>query len=280
MATDKGELVLAVIRGDLDVNETKLAHLIGANQLRAATVEEIRSLGSEPGFISPVGLTGKVKIVGDTSLRTVINAYGGANALHRDALNINIDRDYSPDVEGDIAMAQDQVLSLDGKAKLIEKRGIEVGNIFQLGYHYTQLMSGATFTDQDGTQKPFYMGCYGIGLGRTLAAVVEKNHNDKGIIWPTSITPFQVHLISLPGGEEKATELYHNLLKQNIEVVWDDREVSAGTKFADADLIGVPLRLVISKKTGDNVEMKLRANTESSVVTVDEALKQIRELYT
>lgn len=275
MAVDeKGNLVLAVIRGDLDVNEVKLAHLASAYQLRHATDEEIRKLGSEPGFISPVGLSGKVKIIGDISLRTIKNAYGGANVKYKDALNINIDRDYKLDIEGDIGLAEDGFLAEDGKNRLVEKRGIEVGNIFQLGYHYTSKMKGAVYIDRDGKEKPYYMGCYGIGIGRTMAAIVEKYNDDQGVIWPNNIAPFQVHLLSLPGGEEKAREVYDHLIKAGVEVLWDDREVvTPGVKFADADLIGIPIRLVVSKKTGDKVEMKKRTEQETKLVTLEDILK-------
>ena len=147
MAVDEtGRLILAVIRGDYDVNEIKLARLVKAHHLRHATEEEIRKLGSEPGFISPVGLKGKVLIVGDVSLRTTKNAYGGANKKHRDAINMNIDRDYTVDIEGDIALAQNGFVAENGQM-LVEKHGIEVGNIFQLGYHYTRLMKDAIFID-------------------------------------------------------------------------------------------------------------------------------------
>ncbi len=268
VANEKDELILAVIRGDLDVNETKLAHLVGAHQLRPATVEEIRAIGTEPGFISPMGLKGKVKIVGDTSLRTVKNMYGGANKKHRDAMNMNIDRDYSLDLEGDIAMAQGGFLSEETKSPLIEKRGIEVGNIFQLGYHYSSKMSDATFVNEKGEKSPYYMGCYGIGIGRTLATIVEKHHDEKGILWPETVAPYQVHLVSLAETSKRGQEIYDLLTKEGIEVLWDDREESAGVKFADADLIGIPVRLVISPKTGDQVEWKkgrkVKLNQEKS----------------
>ncbi len=270
MVNEKGELILAVIRGDLDVNETKLAHVTDSFHLRHATEEEIRKIGSEPGFISPVGLQGKVKIVGDVSLRTVKNFYGGANAKHMDALNINIDRDFSVDTEADIAMCQEGFLSTSGSV-LHEKRGIEVGNIFQLGYHYSKRMKGATFVDSDGKEKPYYMGCYGIGLGRTMATIVEKHHDDKGIIWPESIAPFQVHLIDIQS-PDRGKEVYKMLTKAGVEVLWDDRNERAGAKFADSDLLGIPVRLVVSAKTGEKVEYKKRTSTESELLTLEEVL--------
>ncbi len=278
MVDEKGTIILGVIRGDLGVNETKLAHVVGAHQLRPATEEEIRSIGSAAGFISPVGLKGKVKIVGDISLRTVKNMYGGANKKHRDALNMNIDRDFTVDVEADIAMAQDGFVTEDGKSVLRERRGIEVGNIFQLGYHYSHRMKGAVFVDEDGAQKPYYMGCYGIGIGRTMAAIVEKYHDESGIIWPDTIAPFAVELISLAGVEKKAEELYKNLLDAGIDVLWDDRtDVSAGVKFADCDLIGIPWRVVVSKKTERKIEVKRRVEENTELLSVSEFIARIQK---
>ncbi|MBU0578901.1 proline--tRNA ligase, partial [Patescibacteria group bacterium] len=178
-------------------------------------------------------------------------------------------------IEGDIAMAQDGFLAPDGKSKLIEKRGIEVGNIFQLGLHYTNLMSGATFTDKDGQEKPYYMGCYGIGLGRTMAAIIEKHHDEKGIIWPEAVAPFQVQLISLAGAEKRAGEIYNQLLKAGVEILWDDRDESAGVKFADADLIGNPVRLVVSDRTKDKIEWKKRISKETELLDLQTVIKRL-----
>ena len=274
----KGKLYLAIVRGDLDVNETKLLHVSQADSLEPATDEDIRKIGSEPGFISPVGLEDKVMIIADTSIRTARNFYGGANKKYKDALNMNIDRDFKVHREGDIAMAQNGFEAPDNHGKLKEKQGIEVGNIFQLGYHYTNLMKDATFTDKDGKQKPYYMGCYGIGLGRTMATVVEEYHDEKGIIWPKAIAPFGIHLVSLSGVEEKARELYEKLVEKDIEVLWDDREVSAGEKFADADLIGIPVRLVVSAKTGGKVEWKERTHGETELLDLDVILEKFAKL--
>lgn len=282
---DKGRYILAIIRGDLDVNEMKLAHVVNAINLRVATEEEINDVvHSAAGFISPVGIKEKIAagheivIVADDSLRGVVNMYGGNNAKHKDLFNINIDRDYKPDLEGDIALAQAGFLAPDGKQQLEQKVGIEVGNVFQLGYHYTTLMQGAVFTDEDGTEKPFYMGCYGIGIGRTLAAIVEGYHDDKGIMWPATVAPFQVHLIALPSKDntvvaDKAGEIYAQLQTAGIDVLYDDREgQSAGEKFADSDLIGIPIRLVVSTKTlaEDSVELKKRDSLEQVLVKINQ----------
>lgn len=274
-ADEKDQLILAIIRGDLAVNETKLLHLSGAAHLRPATVEEVRQLGSEPGFISPVGLEDKLTIIADTSLRTIKNAYGGANKLHRDALNVNIDRDYTPHIEGDIAMAEDGFLTEDGSSKLIEKRGVEVGNIFQLGYHYSEKMKGATYIDAKGKAQPYYMGCYGIGLGRTMATIVENYHDDRGIIWPQTLAPFQVHLVSIGDTKVQTEEIYTQLQSAGVEVLWDDRDASPGLKLGDADLIGCPVRLVVSPKTGDRIEWKRRDESDVELLTVEEVLMKL-----
>ena len=274
---ESGRYILAIIRGDFDVNETKLKHLTDANELRHATDEEIRNLGSEPGFISPVGIHKDVVVVADDSLRTIKNAYGGANKKNKDLLNVNIDRDYKANFEGDIAMAEEGFLSKSG-SKLMQKKGIEVGNIFQLGYHYSNQMKGATFTDIDGKEKPYYMGCYGIGVDRTMATIAEISHDNKGMIWPENVAPFRVHLLSLNENEE-AEKIYTKLLKKGVEVLFDDREVSAGEKFADSDLIGIPWRVVVSKKSlaAGGIEVKKRSEFENKIISIDNFLKEINK---
>ncbi|OIO53400.1 proline--tRNA ligase [Candidatus Peregrinibacteria bacterium CG1_02_41_10] len=280
---ENGRLILALIRGDREINETKLKHVVKANTLRHATETEIRAVDSEPGFISPVGVNHKkVLVVGDLSLKTVRNFYGGANRKYRDLLNVNYGRDFTVEFEADIGLAKAGDLTEDGKSVLDEKRGIEVGNIFQLGTHYTDLMQGALFTDQDGKSKPFYMGCYGIGVGRTLATIVEKYHDDKGIIWPKIVAPYLIHLIQLGNSKsvlEVAVGLHRQLEEEKIEVLYDDREsVSAGEKFADADLIGIPIRLVVSEKTlkTSAVEWKGRGEKEVKLVLLKKVIGEIK----
>jgi len=282
---EKGRFILAIIRGDYDVNEIKLKHLTKSIELRHATDDEIKKkINSEPGFISPVNIKKmvdknvKLLIVADTSLRTIKNAYGGANQKNRDLFNMYIDQDYKPDLEGDIALAKEGYMSKDGKQRLIEKQGIEVGNIFQLGYHYSRLMRDASFIDKDGKAKPYYMGCYGIGIGRTMAALVEKYHDEKGIMWPLAVAPFRVHLISIgkeQTDKDKAEKLYKELCDRNIDVLFDDRDISPGEKFADADLVGIPIRLVISPKTGDKAEYKERNKKEIKIVTINELFNSL-----
>jgi prolyl-tRNA synthetase len=279
--------ILAIIRGDFDVNETKLMQAAGAWELRSATVEEVREdLGSEPGFISPIKMVKKglksgheVVIVGDKSLRTVRNMYGGANKKNTDILNINIDRDFTPDIEADIALAQPGMKSPEG-GELVEKKGIEVGNIFQLGYHYTNLMRDAQYTNEKGTREKYYMGCYGIGIGRTLAAIVEAHHDDKGIIWPAAIAPYKVYIASIGTSEavtSAASELYERLTNDGIEVLYDDRDVRPGEKFADADLMGIPYRIVVSEKTLANNQYEVKSRTEDTaqLQDLDSVIKMI-----
>ncbi len=273
----QGKLYLAIIRGDLDVNESKLLHVSGAAFLEPATDEDVIKIGSYPGFIAPMGLEEKVTIIADNSLKTVRNMYGGANKKHVDSLNININRDYTPHVVGDIAKARGGDMALGGHGSLTEKHGIEVGNIFQLGYHYTKLMNDATFTDKDGTRKPYYMGCYGIGLGRTMAAVVEQYHDETGITWPETIAPFTVQMVSVIGAEEYAQRAYQELSQAGIEVLWDDREVGPGQKFADADLIGCPVRLVVSPRNGEKIEWKRRIEGESELLSLIDVINRLQQ---
>lgn len=276
---EKGRFILAIIRGDFDVNETKLGHVSGATTLRPATDEEIREvIHSEPGFISPVGIKDLVDketeliIVVDDSLHTIVNAYGGNNKKDEDLHHINLGRDFVADIEGDIALVQSGYAAPTGADELVERRGIEVGNIFQLGYHYSKLMKDAVYTDADGKQKPYYMGCYGIGVGRTLAAIVEKYHDEKGIMWPAAVAPFKVYLIGLGDGAATAENIYRELIAAGVDVLHDDREKMPGEKFADADLLGLPWRVVVSAKTlaQNAAEVKARASAETTLVPLAE----------
>lgn len=274
-----GEIIIGTVRGDLDVNKTKLEHAIDAvGQLEEATEEDLHHLGTKPGYVHSWGHN--ARYIGDYSLKTVRNFIGGQKEEATDSINVNYGRDFECDLLADIAMAQPgHRLHEDGPI-LEEKRGIEVGNIFQLGYHYSTKMAGAVFVDQDSSDKPFYMGCYGIGLARTLATIVEKYHDEKGICWPTSVTPFAVHLISLRGGETQAASLHDRLQAAGYDVLWDDRDLSPGVKFADADLIGIPVRLLVSKRTGDKIEWKGRTEEDSELIDMETLLYRLRNLYT
>ena len=269
-----GEIIIAVIRGDLDVNKIKLEHALDAvGQLEEAAEKDLAKIGTKKGYVHSWGHK-KARYIGDISLTTVKNFIGGQKEKTSDSINVNYDRDFTCDRLVDIALAKESYLSESGK-KLVEKRGIEVGNIFQLGYHYSKKMKDAVYVDQTGKLRPFYMGCYGIGIGRTLAAIVEKFHDDRGIIWPESVAPYKYHLIGLDLNDKKvkdrASKIYRQLtISDKQDVLFDDREdVTAGVKFADADLIGIPYRLVVSKRTGDKIELKKRAGKTSQLVSLD-----------
>ncbi|HLZ15133.1 MAG TPA: His/Gly/Thr/Pro-type tRNA ligase C-terminal domain-containing protein, partial [Candidatus Saccharimonadales bacterium] len=203
--------------------------------------------------------------------KTIRNAYGGANKDSVDLKNINLGRDFTPDIEADIALAQPGFISPDGNP-LIERKGVEVGNIFQLGYHYTKLMQGAEYTDEQGKRQQYYMGCYGIGIGRTLATIVETHRDERGIVWPENIAPFRVYLASIGESDavvQQGEEIYKALTDAGVAVLYDDRlEARAGEKFADADLLGLPYRLVVSDKTlaGKQFELKKRTSKETQML--------------
>lgn len=287
----EGDLIIASIRGDLEVNKTKLEHVLGwVGQLEPAEAEDLAAIGTKTGYVHCWGhefvkprkaknedRDCKVIYVADLSLKTVKNFIGGQKEETTDSINVNYGRDFKHDIEADIAVAQDGFKTEDGSSVLREKRGIEVGNIFQLGYHYTTLMQNANFIDSDGKAKPYYMGCYGIGLGRTLATIVEKYHDDKGIVWPAQVAPFDVHLVSMKGAEDQAEKTYNELKNAGVDVLWDDRDTSAGSKFADADLIGIPVRLVVSPRNGDKVEFKRRNEEQSEVIEVNEVMNRLKK---
>ena len=266
--TTTGEIIIAVIRGDLEVNKTKLAHVVDAvEQLETATDNDLAKIGTRHGYVNSWGHQG-VRYIGDHSLTTVINFIGGQKTDTTDTMNVNYGRDFECEQMADIALAKPGYRTHDSQV-LLEKQGIEVGNIFQLGYHYSTKMKDAHFTDETGQKQPFYMGCYGIGVGRTMQTIAEIYHDERGIIWPEIVAPFRVHLIDLDRGD-KAENLYQGLLSANIEVLYDNRAgVSAGARFADADLIGCPVRLVLSKRTGDKVEWKRRDSDQRELLSIE-----------
>ena len=276
--TDADEKVMVSLRGDLDINEIKLCHALKCHNVRAATEKEIKEIGSCVGFVSPLKL--KIKKIGDPSLKTVKNFYTGADEDQKDTLNVNYGRDFEVDVMADIALPPKDCKTEDGK-ELTEGKGIEVGNIFQLGTHYSTKMSRAVFTDNDGKEKPYYMGCYGIGVGRTMGTIVEKFNDKKGIIWPKSIAPFQVYLVSIGDVDKEAQDLYEKMLNEGIEVLYDDRDERPGRKLNDADLIGIPLRIVVSSRTleKESVEWKERGNDDLKGVKMSDVVELIKEYY-
>jgi prolyl-tRNA synthetase len=286
-----GDIYIVTIRGDLDVNKTKVEHVLNlVGQLTEATEDDLKAIGTQPGYVHswghqfvesrkrPDGMLCTVTYIADESLKSVKNFIGGQKEDETDSINVNYGRDFTHAIEADVAEARDGEMAWNGSGVLHEKRGIEVGNIFQLGYHYTNLMKNAVFVDRDGKTKPYYMGCYGIGLGRTMATIVEQYHDDKGICWPVAVAPYVVELVSVRGAEAQAESIYKQLVAHRIDVLWDDRDISPGVKFADADLIGMPVRLVVSPRTGEQVEYKLRTSADVEVVSLEEAIERITNL--
>ena len=272
---DVERLVLAVVRGDMGVNETKLANAVKAKSLRPAQDEEIRTAGAVPGYGSPLGLKDAMVVVDDL-IPDSPNLVSGANEEGYHMLNVNYGRDYSADIVEDIAAAAEGYSCSECGASLSSSRGVEVGNIFKLGTRYSDSM-GCTFLDKDGQSRPVVMGSYGIGVGRLLACVVEEHHDEYGLIWPITVAPYHVHIVALPGGEEEAGRLYTNLQSANIDALYDDRGESAGVKFNDADLIGIPLRLTVSRRSlqAGGIELKHRRSSDRIVVPSDEIISRV-----
>jgi prolyl-tRNA synthetase len=269
--TDTNEKVLVSLRGDLEVSEAKLLRAVGCDAIRLATEQEVAALGSVVGFVSPLRLA--LRKFGDLSLTTVTNFVTGADAWQQDTVDVNYGRDFEVDVLCDLAVAHDGHRTKCGQI-LRERRGIEVGNIFQLGTWYSDRMKGAAFTSSDGNKRPFYMGCYGLGIGRTIATLAEIHHDEHGLLWPSTAAPYDVHILQL-GPDEKvkilAEDLYSRLRARGRAVLFDDRNVSAGVKFSDADLIGIPERIIISPRLTavQQVEVHRYRSLQKSIVAAD-----------
>jgi len=277
-----GEFVFVTIRGDLEVNETKLRNALKCSELRLATEGEVNEAGIIAGFASPIGVKG-VKVVADDSITSGSNFVVGANKSGYHLKNANYPRDFQVDLMTDIALAQPGDSCPKCRGKLSSARGIEVGHVFKLGTFISERF-GASFLDNDGISRPIVMGCYGIGLGRLLAAIVEQSHDDKGIIWPLSVAPYQVHLCPLNLEKSAvlpaAEKIYQELQKEGIDVLFDDRNDSPGVKFNDADLLGIPLRLTISPRTlqSQSVEVKWRTEKEAQLLPLDNLAVQVKKL--
>ncbi len=279
-----GQLVFVIIRGDLDVNEAKLASLLQASELRLATEEEVKGAGIVAGYASPLGFKGKVKIVADRSIREGSNFVAGANKEGHHLKDVNYPSDFEVDLLADIAMVREGDLCPGCRKPLRLTRGVELGHIFKLGIKYSEAL-GATFLDKDGQKKPLVMGCYGMGTGRLLGAVIEESHDEEGIIWPPEIAPYQIHLVALDIGQAEVSEAaegsYGALLARGYEVLYDDREESPGVKFNDADLIGLPLRLTVSRRTLEvgGVEVKRRDEESSRVLEFPHLYRLLGDRY-
>ena len=277
-----GEFVFVVIRGDLEVNETKLKNALKCSELRLATEREVNEAGLVAGFASPVGIQG-LKVVADDSITSGSNFIAGANKPGYHFKNANYPRDFQVDVVADIALARHGDTCPRCPGKLSSARGIELGHVFKLGTFISEKF-GASFLDRNGESRPIVMGSYGIGLGRLLAAIVEQSHDDKGIVWPLSVAPYQVYVCSLsldkPAVFPTGEKIYRELQKENIEVLYDDRDESPGVKFNDADLLGIPLRLTLSPRTlqSQSVEAKWRVERKTQLMALQDLTVQVKRL--
>ena len=277
-----GELVFVIIRGDLDVNEVKLNNVLKATDFRLATEPEVIEAGIVAGAASPVGLEG-FKIIADDSVNSGTNFVAGGNKPDIHLKNVNYPRDFRADVVADIATARaGDSCSVCG-GTLVATRGIEMGHIFKLGTIYSEKFE-ATYIDENGQARPTVMGCYGLGLGRSMAAIIEANHDDNGIIWPLAVAPYHVYICPLyrEGTEvsREAEKLYEELLSNGLEVLIDDREESPGVKFNDADLLGIPFRVTVSQRTleKNSVELKKRSENDPEIVPLTEIVSRLNGL--
>jgi len=277
-----GKPVMAVVLGNREINELKLARAAGAASLELApdsVVEEVT--GAPVGFAGPVTKK-NIRIIFDLSVQGVVNGITGANKKDVHFDGVNPGRDFAVKEEADITCAEEGDPCPKCGAAMYVKKGIEVGHIFKLGYKYTKSMNVKVVNEQ-GTEVTPIMGCYGIGVNRTMAAVVEQHNDDKGIIWPAALAPFDIHLVGLGKGDDevkKADEIYDLLTDKGFEVLYDDRKASPGVKFADADLVGLPVRITIGKnyfQTGE-AEVKLRSGGDVLKVKKDELADKVREL--
>ena len=276
------EYVMILIRGHHELNDVKLKSFFKTENIELATETEIENImGAKPGSLGPVNVD-KIKIYADQFIQDINNLAVGANEDGYHYLNANVDRDFKVEAYGDFRfILEGEALPNNlGNAKFAE--GIEVGQVFKLGTKYSESMN-ATFLNEQGRAQPLIMGCYGVGIYRTLSAVIEQHHDDNGIIWPKAISPYDLHLIAINPKQEAQKELSDQIyeqLREKFDVLYDDRKERAGVKFNDADLIGLPVRIMVGKKASEGiVEVKRRDNTESQEVHVDEIEEVIKAYY-
>ena len=279
-----GKIVGVMVRGDREANEVKIINSIpGANDIEMATAEEVfAATGAKVGFAGPINI--KVdKLFIDEEITKMYNFVVGANETGYHLSNVNFGRDFNG-IVGDFRNVTEGEKCPVCSEKIVISRGTEVGHIFKLGTKYSESM-GANFIDEDGKKKPFIMGCYGIGVTRTMASVIEQNNDENGIIWPMSVAPYHVSVIPVnikdQGQMEIADKLYKELLDLGIEVLLDDRNERAGVKFKDSEIIGIPIRVTVGKKIVDGqVEFKLRNNGENEVIDIDDVISRVKQEVT
>ncbi|MDO4581119.1 MAG: proline--tRNA ligase [Bacillota bacterium] len=275
---------VALIRGDRQVNEIKLCNKLDCIAVRFAEDHEVREHGMEPGYCGPVGLAEDIFIIADTEVPLMVNHECGDGRKDYHLMNVNYQRgDYRISQVADIALVQKGAACPVCGQPLDSMRGIEVGQIFKLHTKYSEKL-GALYTDENGDEHPMVMGCYGIGVGRTMAAIIEQHNDEHGIIWPITVAPYQVAILPVNDKDEhlmeQAEQVYEELLRRRVEVVIDDRQERPGVKFNDADLLGFPLRVTMGKKCSESglAEIKLRATGEVLEVPVGELADKLQQM--
>lgn len=274
--------VLVLVRGDHEVNDIKLKNMFQAGMVELAEADETKEiLGCSVGSLGPVGIT-QIEVIADHAVKAMVNSVCGANEEDYHFVNVNPERDFNVSRYEDLRFIQEGDPSPDGQGKILFARGIEVGHVFKLGTRYSEAMN-AVYLDENGKTKPFIMGCYGIGVSRTMAAIAEQFNDEKGLIWPVDVAPFEVHLVAVNMKDDAqaalAEKLYEEFRQNNLEVLLDDRQERPGVKFADSDLIGLPVRVTVGKKAGEGiVEVKVRRTGEMFEVHIDELSEKISSL--
>ncbi|PRR70485.1 Proline--tRNA ligase [Moorella humiferrea] len=278
-----GQLIAVLVRGDRELNEVKLQNFLGCRRLSLADPEKVAAAtGASVGYVGPVGLEG-VPIYADAEIPYLVNAVAGANRDGYHLTGVNPGRDFRADTYADLRQVEAGEPCPQCGSPLNQARGIEVGQIFQLGTKYSQAL-GATYTDEQGREHPIVMGCYGIGVSRTMAAIVEQHHDEHGIIWPLSVAPYEVVIVPASLKDEAQREiadsLYKELIAAGVEVVYDDRDERAGMKFVEADLIGYPLRLTVGKKTvaQGTVDVKWRHEGREIALPRENLVSRVKEM--
>lgn len=274
--------ILVLARGDHEVNDIKLKNLFGASTVELASAEETEEIiGCTFGSIGPVNLK-NVEIIADQAVAAMTNLICGANEEDYHFINVNAPRDFNVSQYADLRFIQEGDPSPDGQGTMNFAKGIEVGHVFKLGTRYSEAMN-ATYLDENGRSQPMIMGCYGIGVSRTMAAIAEQFNDEKGLVWPRNIAPYDLHLVAINMKDEQQVQLaeglYTTLTKNRYDVLFDDRAERAGVKFADSDLIGLPVRITVGKKASEGiVEVKVRKTGEMREVYTDQLLETISEL--
>ncbi|GGI14156.1 proline--tRNA ligase [Gottfriedia solisilvae] len=277
------EFVLVLARGDHEINDIKLKNYLGAHSVELATKEEVKELmNCEVGSLGPIGVKPDLMILADNAVQGIVNGCCGANEEGYHYINVTVNRDYTVKEFVDLRFIQEGDPSPDGNGVIQFAKGIEVGHVFKLGTKYSESMN-ATFLDENGKSNPIIMGCYGIGVSRTLAAIVEQFNDEKGIVWPKNLAPFDVHVITVNTKNDEQVQLsedIYKMLKENgHDVLVDDRNERVGVKFADADLFGIPVRIVVGKRAPEGiVELKTRDGQYSKEVEISNLMNELNML--